>query len=397
MRIVIVTAVFPPEPVVSSKLSHDLASALSTTSKLTVLSPRPTRPYGFKFDQPTEIYDFEHIQTDSYTCPQLKFFGRLRETFSFGRHCRRFILRNHADISLVYSNTWPLFAQYFTIRAAKKKGIPVIFHVQDIYPESLSNKMPFGRSLIDVFLMPIDRYNLKNADKIIVISHKMKAYLAKTRRVDADKISVVNNWLDEREFLNAGPGHAEAANGAFTFMYLGNLGPVAGVEMLIDAFAQARMENCRLIIAGSGSMRESLERRAKESKDALIEFRSVPDGKVPEIQRGADVMLLPMKKGAASSSVPSKLIAYMFSKKPILASVDEESDTAVAIRAAECGWISPPEDAAGLSEAMKAVAGRARQELTDFGENGFRFALGNYSKKSNIKKMIDIVNRTMRT
>ena len=36
-------------------------------------------------------------------------------------------------------------------------------------------------------------------------------------------------------------------------MYLGNNGPVAGVEFLIESFFKANIFNSKLIIAGSGS------------------------------------------------------------------------------------------------------------------------------------------------
>lgn len=45
-RILIVTAVFPPEPVVSAQISYDLATELSKKYNVTVLCPPPTRPNG---------------------------------------------------------------------------------------------------------------------------------------------------------------------------------------------------------------------------------------------------------------------------------------------------------------------------------------------------------------
>ena len=50
-KLLIISAVFPPEPVVSASLSYDIASSLSGTYKTVVLSPIPTRPLGFKFEK----------------------------------------------------------------------------------------------------------------------------------------------------------------------------------------------------------------------------------------------------------------------------------------------------------------------------------------------------------
>jgi hypothetical protein len=49
LKVVVISAVFPPEPVVSATLSADLARELAKKNNVTVLSPMPSRPLGFKF------------------------------------------------------------------------------------------------------------------------------------------------------------------------------------------------------------------------------------------------------------------------------------------------------------------------------------------------------------
>ena len=138
----------------------------------------------------------------------------------------------------------------------------------------------------------------------------------------------------------------------FTYMYMGNVGPLAGIEVLFDAFSKAGLKDARLIIAGSGPAKDSLQKKAA-SYSQRIEFWEVPSGKVPEVQAQADVMLLPVRKGYAKYSVPSKLPAYMFSAKPVIASVDEDSDTALCIVESGAGWRIAPEDVTALSVAFQ--------------------------------------------
>ena len=59
--------------------------------------------------------------------------------------------------------------------------------------------------------------------------------------------------------------------------------------------------NARLIIAGSGSMKNKLQENSKSLNQNTIEFWDVPDGAVPDIQDQADILLLPIKKCAASN------------------------------------------------------------------------------------------------
>jgi len=174
-------------------------------------------------------------------------------------------------------------------------------------------------------------------------------------------------------------------------MYLGNIGPVAGIELLIESFFKANLKDCKLIIAGSGSKRIDLEKLVSSKKIERVYFVDVPNGMVPEIQGSADVMLLPMKKGAASSSIPSKLPAYMFSKKPIIASVDMDSDSARVINEAKAGWVIEPENIDMLIDVMREAFLTKKSELEIKGENGFNFAMKNLSKKNNLKQLVKVI------
>lgn len=185
------------------------------------------------------------------------------------------------------------------MKTAKKYRIPCILHVQDIYPESFTNKMKcrFVSYAMQLMLLPIDKYILNNASHVLVISSNMKNYLLKKRKVDETKISVVENWQNEDEFIAyENRKSLNVDSSVLSFMYLGNIGPVAGIEFLINSFAKAQLKRTRLIIAGSGSRKQACIELAGRYKNVVIEFKDVPNGKVPEVQSEADIMLLPLKK-----------------------------------------------------------------------------------------------------
>lgn len=394
MYILIISCVYPPEPVVSSRLSADLYRALKAEGKeVKVVHPWPTRPNGFQFEEYITS-DNNVVTLDSYVCPQASTFGRMKESFSFGGACSKFIGEHRHEIKCIYANTWPLGSQYLIVKKAKKCGIPVAIHIQDVYPESLINKLPpLVARLAKSVLLPLDKYILRNSKKVIAISEKMKNYLVKSRGIDEDKCSVVINWQDETDFIEYQKNSVLEPNCKFTFMYMGNIGPVAGVDLLIDAFSNAKIVNSRLVIAGSGSMKELLKEKAKSNAD--IEFWDVPNGKVPEIQSKADVMMLPIKKGAASSSIPSKLPAYMFSAKPIIGSMDENSDTANAIIDSGCGFIVEPEDKERLADMMSRMEAKDREELEMMGKKGQEYALEHFSKMTNLERLVLVIEEML--
>lgn len=392
-NILIISCVFPPEPVVSAQLSYDIAIELAKNNNVTVLSPKPTRPQDFQFVTAYKEYPFKHIVLPSYTHPKSEVLGRMKESYSFGKKCTQFIRENKDSIDVIYINSWPLFSQSFILKAAKKYNIKTVIHIQDIYPESLVNKLPLGKSFIQSILLPIDRSILKTADKILCISDNMLDILSSTREIAKSKFTTVTNWQNEERFIafQNSQKHNVEKEKPFTFMYLGNNGPVAGVEFLIESFVMANIANTQLTIAGSGSKTEDCRTLANNVGAKNIHFLPVPDGEVPAIQDMADVMVLPVKKGAAMSSIPSKLPAYMFSKKPIIGSLDLLSDTAKAIIDANAGLVVEPEDKEKLASAMREISGWSTEKAKEIGQNGFDYSMIHFSKRENLRKVIDVI------
>lgn len=394
--ILIISAVFPPEPVVSSKLSFEIATELSKDCRVVVLHPVATRPLGFDFRNICSMDSgFENVTLSSYVCPQSTIMGRFRESYSFGIQCLKYIKKHYIELACIYVNSWPLFSQFLIVKAAREYGIPCLIHVQDIYPESFTNRIKIKalKQLLYRILLPVDRSILTRATHVLAISANMKLCLTETRKIASGKITIVENWQDERGFIayRKKSDYKERIENRLTFMYLGNNGPVAGVEFLITCFAKACLVNAKLVIAGGGSRKETCKELALNYPEVCIEFWDVPDGKVPEVQAQADVMLLPVRKGAAMSSIPSKLPAYMFSQKVIIGSLDMESDTAKAIIKSNCGLVVEPENEQLLIDAFQEVSRWNAQILEQKGRNGFDYAMNRFSRKQNLPLITNLI------
>lgn len=388
--ILVVSALFPPEPVVSASLSIDVVNKLATTHKVTVISPQPSRPFGVEFrSNNKDNLTYKHIVLDSFIFPKSKLLGRLRESFSFGVKTSEYISKYNSEIKVIYANTWPLFAQYYLMKTAKAYGIPVVLHVQDIYPESLTKKLPkLISKLIYQLALPFDKYSLTNAKTIIGISPIMIEYLRESRKLYKNNFELVRNWQNDESFSYV---YDKLDESILTFMYLGSISPSAGLETLIKAFDYAKVNNSKLIIAGNGSEKESCIKLVKEIKNDNIIFCEVNSDKVPKLQAQADVLLLPLKKGISLTATPSKLTAYMLSGKPIIACVEQESDTAKIIRDSESGFISNPEDYLSLAEVIKKIAVMDKFKLETMGTKGRTFAINTLSRTKNLFKLTSII------
>jgi len=389
-KVLIISAVFPPEPVVAAALASDLADELAQKYEVVVLCPKPTRPDGFHFERDGASLKYKLVKLDSYTCPASSLLGRLRESYSLGRHSVAYIKKKSGEFSCIYVQVWPLFAQYLIVKAAKKLKIPCIVHVHDIYPESLVNKFPnpFNR-LIFFFLLPIDQYILQNATRIIGISRNLISYLSVSRKVEMNKFQMVRNWQDDTLFINYLRSDTEKFE--FIYMYLGSISPSAGVGIIINSFHQANLLNAKLIIAGNGSDKESCLALVQRLGNSKIEFCDITPDKVPEMQSQSDVLLLPLLKGLSKTATPSKLTAYLLSAKPIIACVEKDSDVAEIIYESSCGYVVEPENIDSMVLALKKVYQIPKKELEVVGLNGKKYALLNLTRKVNLQKLVAVI------
>jgi len=388
--ILIISAVFPPEPVVAATLARDLADELAQYHDVVVISPQPTRPDGFHFKSNIDSLKYKLVKLNSFTCPTPSIFGRLRESYSFGKHSVNYIRENYAKFDCIYMQVWPLIAQYLIVKAAKKLKINCVVHVQDIYPESLTSKFPnpFNR-LLFLFLLPIDKYILQNATRIVGISANMISYLSASRKVEMNKFELVRNWQDDALFINYLRSDEKKID--FIYMYLGSVSPSAGLGIIISSFHQANLPNAKLIIAGNGSDKENCKALVQHLGNFKIEFCDITPEKVPELQSQSDVLLLPLRKGISKTATPSKLTAYLLSAKPIIACVEMESDVAKIIFEASCGYVVEPEDIESMILVLKKVYQIPKKELEVVGLNGKKYAQLNLTRKVNLQKLVTVI------
>ncbi len=353
-----------------------------------VLCPKPTRPNGKSF----EVIDFSKTNFEvtylySYTCPQSKFIGRMKESISFGNEVATYINTHSNEIDFVYANTWPIFAQYKTIKAAKYNNIPIIIHVQDIYPESMLPRLGLVGKIIGYPLKWMDSFYLSKASSIVAISDQMKSFLIQTRKLNSDKVITIRNWQDESVFE---VNDVIKGNDKFTYMFVGSISPAAGVDFIIKSFIKANIKNTRLVIAGDGTSKLECQHLVSDLNSNSIEFISVSPETVPYVQARADALLLPLKKGIGKTASPSKLPAYMFSAKPILASVDLDSDVEYVVKESKCGYVCNAEDENGFISLLMQIKECPEHERILMGCNGRNYACKHMSKK-NLIRLVNLI------
>ena len=302
---------------------------------------------------------------------------------------------------IIYMNSSIIFGSGMASAAAWLRGIPVAMSIQDAYPESLSHRKRLApQSLLFRILRGLDSRIAHSAKALIVVSDRFRETYRTDRGVPADRIHVLQNWGDASS-VNVDARGAYAlrqkygiTDHAIFAVYLGNIGAAAGIETVIEAFEFLwNDENISMLIAGAGSRlqacQELVEKKGLQDRVFFCTSRSKKD--MGTILGAADVLLLPTQGEQSLVAVPSKLISYMLSGRPVLAMVLGNSETAELIRAAKAGWVVPPGDAVGVASALKAIAANPREDLRAAGARGLDYALCHLTREANLSKMIRLL------
>lgn len=397
-KILIISAVFPPEPVTSATLNYDLASLLAKEYDVTVLTPKPSRPVSFNFStsKKIEFLEFKHIVLDSFVHPESSLTGRMIESISFGKASVSYIKKNYKEIDFIYNDGWQLFGLYIVAKACVKYGIPYIVPIQDVYPESLLTKVPNFcgiHYLIKTVLSKFDRFYISHAAKVRTITDNMAKYLSESRRINPEQFLVVANWQNDDEFDNY--KSAFRKNGKTVFMFVGNNSWQANVELMIRAYHEAKLSNAELRIMGEGNAKLDCQVLAKDLGHEDIFFEAVPEGMVASKQKEADVMVLALRKGTGTMSVPSKLTAYMFSGKPVIASMDADAYATKMINEAQAGIVTEADNVKTFADSFKRMINMNNSQLEQLGNNARYYAETRLSRKANLEVVYKSIKKKL--
>src|ERR1700728_2991293 len=146
MKVLIVSAVFPPETTVTAQTSFQIAGELFRRGhQVTVLAPFPSRPDGELFKgyrrslYHTQNMGFSVIRCFSFLSRKSTMGSRLLENIGFAITSSIAVLfASRTDI--IYMNSWVIFASGLVSAAAWLRGVPVAMRIQNVYPESLSQQ-----------------------------------------------------------------------------------------------------------------------------------------------------------------------------------------------------------------------------------------------------------------
>jgi len=272
---------------------------------------------------------------------------------------------------------------------------PIIFWVQDLWPESLSATGAISSRWVLRVVERLVRFIYRGCDRILVQS---RGFFQPIQRmgVDVNRIRYFPNSVDEFyhpvSLKNDATERGEVPAG-FRVMFAGNIGAAQDFEVILSAAWVLRShQEIQWVIIGDGRLGswvgEQVRERGLTGTVHLLGRR--PQESMPRYFALADVLLATLRKDPIFAlTIPSKIQSYLACGKPIVAALDGEGARVVVESGA--GRSAPSGDANALADAIIAIYKLPEHERAAMGLRGRQY----YETHFNRKSLLDILDTWM--
>ena len=271
---------------------------------------------------------------------------------------------------------------------ARLRGIPFVYDVQDIWPESVVLSGMIKNRLVIRVLSMLERFIYSRADHILVVTKGARNNLLE-KGVNPDNVSVMPHWIDETKSARIDDETRQSIRQAFGWthkfvsVFAGNIGVVQGLETAVRAAALLPRDSGFLIsLIGAGADRKRLQELASslDVNDRIQFIDRRPAEEMPAIMEASDALLVHLKNAPMGDWViPTKVFAYLSAGKPILMAMGGAA--AEMVKDSGAGIITRAEDAAALSQGIRSLCDLSPERRASMGRRGQEYLATNFSKR----------------
>lgn len=387
MKLLFLNAYFYPEVIAFSHLEQDLMEGLVNAGhRLSVVCPTPSR--GVSKETGRKYKKIRHetlngVEVYRFRAPCEGKNPLIRAFRYFWCHFRGdMIAKRQKDVDAVFAVSTPPTQGYFAGKVAKKLGVPLIYSLQDVFPDTLvtTGLLSNDRSFIYRLGSRIEKKTYARSKTIVVLSDTVHRNLIK-KGVPEEKLLTVCNWIDTDKVRPVAPqdnrlfDEFQIDRNKFIAVYAGNFGNTQGADVILYA-AEKLKDNPRIlfVIFGSGTEYDKAKKLAEQKMLANVRmFPLMPADRISEVYSMGDVALITGKKTVGTAAMPSKTWSIMACDTPIIASYATDGELAAILRESGAGICVDPEDPAALAEAIKDA------------ESGRKAKIGNSSPREFVK------------
>lgn len=297
---------------------------------------------------------------------------------------------------LIYVQSSPTVVYSILVAKICSRHTPVIYSVQDMFPGSSIHSGVMTKPWMQAIFFRLQKVAYAKADHITVISEDMKQRVV-DEGVPADKVSVIVNWYDDKsvhEVLWQDNRFAQKfglTERTFYVQYAGTMGYVFDYHMVLSVAEILRKHaDIEFQMIGEGSQQAMFAQEARRRELHNIRFYPLQaQYLVRDVYSAASVCLVPLKRGIIGNSVPSKVALIMACNRPVINSVDEDSQYFRMFEENRIGLSAPNTDPRAVADAiLRLYMDRAHRDR--LARNGLEFGEAFYSRSLNTANLIHL-------
>ncbi len=302
-------------------------------------------------------------------------------------------------VDLIYVASTPPTQGALAALIKKIKGIPFVYNLQDIFPDSLvGTGLAKKNGILWKMGRIIENFTYRNADKIIVISEDFKKNII-AKGVPEDKIEVVYNWVEEKTIFPVekkdNPLFEEfgISRDLFTVVYAGNLGNAQNIKIILEGAMQ--LPEVQFAIFGTGGLEHDVCKIIEKKSLSNVHLNPLqPYERVGQVYSLGDVCIVSCKAGLGGSAMPSKTWTIMSCGRPVVASFDK-GDLQEILENNNCGVFTHAGNVKDFVAAIKQLAIN-KEKCEVMGKNARRFILDNLTKEVGTKRYVEIIKSVVK-
>jgi len=391
MRVLILSQYYPPEPIPKPS---ELAKALVRRGhSVNVLTGLPNYPSGVLYPgfrrrlwQRDSSDGIPTIRAYEFAYHGRRATGRFLNYGSFAA-AAVWASRHLPPCDVMYVWHPPLTMGIAAWLISRRLGIPFLYDVQDIWPESAVLAGVLEEGALVRAIARLERFVYARSPHIAVVTEGAKGNLV-SKGVPATKVSVLPHWVSDTMLTAVGEETREETRrglcwqGRFVALFAGNLGLLQGLDTLVEAATHlAAHERILIVMAGGGVDAPRLKAMAAAAGlGRTVQFLDArPGAEMPALLAAADLLLVHLKKAKLSHYViPSKTLAYLAAGRPVLMAM--EGAAADLVREAGAGAVVAAEAPLPLARAVLDISQRSAAERREMGQRGREFLRAHFSQ-----------------
>ncbi|MGD8239454.1 MAG: glycosyltransferase family 4 protein [Armatimonadota bacterium] len=288
------------------------------------------------------------------------------------------------DVTLVYSPPLTLGVAAWLIRWLRRT--PFVFNVQDLFPkEAVDIGVLRSRPIIRALEL-LETFIYRRARFVTAHSAGNREHVI-GRGCPAERAAVVPNWVDtdrvkpmprDNEF-----SRRHRLNGRFVVSFAGTMGLLQDMETIVGCASLLKdHDGIQFLLVGDGVEKPKAEQQiAARGLRNVIMLPMQPRDVYPQILAASDASLVTLKTALATPAVPSKILSIMAAQRPVISSIRDESDATKLVKGANCGICARPEDPGSMAAAVLRLH-EDRELQRRLGQNGRQYAEAHLSLRA---------------